>query len=122
MLNEQRPFAIITSLLLLGFIVYLIRKRKLREEYALLWLLVGVSVIVLSIWYSLIEWITHFIGAVAPTTTLFIFSLLFLLTLSIHFSISHSRMADQIKDLTQEIAMLRHEMEKRKNDEQTPKN
>ncbi|MFO8056164.1 MAG: DUF2304 domain-containing protein [bacterium] len=122
MLPEQRPFAVATSLVLLAVIVYLIRKRKLREEYALLWIAVGAVILVLSVWYSLLEWLTALIGAVDPTSTLFIFSLLFLLIMSLHFSIINSRMKDQIKDLTQEIALLRYEssssqkQQKEKND------
>lgn len=111
MLPRQIPFAIVTSIVLLLLIVYLIRKRRLREEYALLWLLVGVAVIVLAVWYPLLEWLTRLIGAVDPTSTLFIFSLIFLLVVSIHFSVVHSRMKDQIRDLTQEIALLRGEIE-----------
>lgn len=110
MLPEQRPFAVITSLALLGLIVYLIRRRKLREEYALLWLGVGVATIVLALWYGLLEWLTRLIGAVAPTTTLFIFAILFLSVVAIHFSISLSRLKDQIRDLTQELAILRKDL------------
>ena len=111
MLDEQRPFAVITALLLLGLIVYLVRRRRLREEYALLWIAVGVAVIVLALWYGLLSWLTRMIGAVDPTSTLFIFSLLFLLVISIHFSVVNSRMKDQIRDLTQEIGLLRQELE-----------
>ncbi len=113
MLPEQRPFAILTALLLLALVVVLIRKRKLREEYALLWLGVGLIVMVLATWYSLLEWLTRAIGAVDPTSALFIFSLLFLLVISIHFSVVNSRMKDQIRDLTQEIAFLRKEIQSR---------
>jgi hypothetical protein len=111
LLPEQRPFAVITALLLLGLIVYLIRRRRLREEYALLWLIVGVALIVLAIWPALLIGVTHVIGAVDPTSALFIFSLIFLMIVSIHFSIVNSRLKDQIKDLTQEIALLRSEIE-----------
>ena len=111
MLPEQRPFAVITSLALLGLIVWLIRRRKLREEYALLWLGVGVVTIVLALWYGLLEWLTRLIGAVAPTTTLFIFAILFLSVVSIHYSISLSRIKDQVRDLTQELALLRKDVE-----------
>ena len=117
MLDEQRPFAVITALLLLGLIVYLVRRRRLREEYALLWIAVGVAVIVLALWYGLLSWLTRMIGAVDPTSTLFIFSLLFLLVISIHFSVVNSRLKDQIRDLTQEIGLLRQELEEMKQDE-----
>ena len=114
MLPEQRPFAIVTALALLALIVWLIRRRKLREEYALLWLLVGIGTIVLALWYGPLAWITRLIGAVAPTTTLFIFAILFLAIVSIHFSISLSRLKDQVKDLTQELALLRKDGEDRR--------
>jgi hypothetical protein len=113
LLAEQRPFAIITAIILLGLIVYLIRKRKLREEYALLWLAVGVGVIVLAAWYGLLQWITQLIGAVDPTSTLFIFSLIFLLIISIHFSVVAVSLKNQIRDLTQEIGLLRSELEQK---------
>jgi len=111
LLPEQRPFAILTSLALLTVIVYMIRKRRLREEYALLWLGVGLALIALALWYQLLEGLTRLIGAVDPTSALFIFSLLFLLILSIHFSAVNSRLKDQVKDLTQEIGLLRSEVE-----------
>ena len=111
MLAEQRPFAVVTALALLALIVWLIRRRKLREEYALLWPLVGIGTIVLALWYGPLAWFTRLIGAVAPTTTLFIFAILFLAIVSIHFSISLSRLKDQVKDLTQELALLRKDRE-----------
>jgi hypothetical protein len=111
LLPEQRPFAVVTSLALLGLIIYLIRRRKLREEYALLWLGVGLFTIVLALWYGLLEWLTRLIGAVAPTTTLFIFAILFLAMVAIHYSISLSRLKDQVRDLTQELALLRKDLE-----------
>ena len=114
MLPEQRPFAIIAALLVAAVVVYLIRKRKLREEYSILWLLVAAAIVVVALWYELLEFLTGLIGAVDPTSTLFIFSLLFLLVVSIHFSVVNSRLKDQIRDLTQEIGLLRKEMDERK--------
>jgi hypothetical protein len=113
LLPSQRPFAIITALALAALIIYLIRRRRLREEYALLWFAVAAMIVVVSFFYPLVLWLTRLIGAVTPTTTLFMFSILFLLIVSIHFSVVNSRLKDQIKDLTQEIALLRHEVEGR---------
>jgi hypothetical protein len=62
--------------------------------------------LVLSAWYGLIEWISHLIGAVTPTTTLFLFGLLFLLAISVHFSTMISRLTQQVRRLTQEMAIL----------------
>jgi hypothetical protein len=110
-LPRQKMFAVVALVLLILFILALIRRRKLKEEYALLWLATGIAVLILVLWYPLLEGISRLIGAVAPTTTLFLFAFLFLMLISIHFSIKFSRLSDQIKDLTQELAFLRHELE-----------
>jgi hypothetical protein len=65
--------------------------------------------VVLSAWYGFIERLTHFIGAVTATTTLFIFGLLFLLVISVHFSTVISRLTQQVRRLTQEVAILEAE-------------
>ena len=108
---RQKIFAIAVAVLLILLIIELIRRRKLREEYALVWLAVGVGVVVLVWRYGLLERLTHLIGAVTPTTTLFLFAFLFLLAMAMHFSIKLSKLTGQIKDLTQEIGILRTELE-----------
>lgn len=110
MTPTQQTFAVIASLLTLGVIVELVRRRRLREEYSWLWLLTGVSMVVLASWYGLIEGITHLIGAVTPTTTLFVFALLFLLIVSVHFSVVISRLSQQVRRLVQELAILEAEL------------
>jgi hypothetical protein len=106
MTPTQRVFAIITSVFTFGVVMELIRRRKLREEYAFLWVLTTVGMMLLAAWYGLIEWITQFIGAVAATTTLFLFALLFLLLISVHFTIVISRLTVQVRRLAQELAIL----------------
>ena len=106
MTPTQRVFAVVTSLVTLLAIVELVRRRKLKEEYSLLWILTGVGMLLLSSWYGLIEWLTAAIGAVTATTTLFLFGLLFLLLISVHFSTVISRLTQQVRRLTQEMAIL----------------
>ena len=106
MTPTQRVFAIVTSIGTFLVVMELIRRRRLREEYAFLWVLTTVGMMVLATWYGLIEWITQFIGAVAVTTTLFLFALLFLLLISVHFTTVISRLTVQVRRLTQELAIL----------------
>ncbi len=56
-------------------------------------------------WYDLLKFITWAIGAVLPTTTLFIFALLFLLAVNIQYSIKISALTNQVKDLAQALAI-----------------
>jgi len=107
--TAQQTFAITASVAILVGVLELVRRRRLREEYAWLWLLTGTVMLVLCGWYAALEWLTAAIGAVLPTTTLFLFALLFLLAISVHFSTVLSRLTDQMRRLTQELALLRAE-------------
>ncbi len=102
----QRAFAILTSLATLVFIVELVRRRRLKEEYSWLWIVTAAGMLLLSSWYGLIELVTRAIGSKTVTTTLFLFGLLFLLVISVHFSTMISRLTQQVRRLTQEIAIL----------------
>lgn len=104
---RQKIVALLISLAILILIVELVRKRRLREEYAILWILTGAVIVILSLWYGLLQKITHLIGAGLPTSTLFFFALIFLVLVSLHFSVKISGLANQVKELTQAVALLR---------------
>jgi len=104
---RQQIFALIVGIAISIFIVEMVRRKKLREEYSWLWLLTSLGIIVLVIWYDLLVFITDMIGAVLPTTTLFVFGLLFLLLIALHYSVKISSLTDQVRKLAQKIAHLR---------------
>jgi hypothetical protein len=112
MFLNQKIFAVIASFLIMAIVIELVRRRKLREEYSWLWLLTGAVIVALVIWYDLLVAITQLIGAIAPTTTLFIFGLLFLMLISLHYSVQISRMSQQVKEMGQQIALLKGEVER----------
>lgn len=116
MTPHQKIFAILASFVIAIVIITLVRNRKLRAEYSWLWLLAGFTVFVLVIWYDLLVKLTTFIGAVAPTTTLFIFSIIFLVFVSLHFAIKISHMSDQLKNVAQKVSMLEAEIRKSSTD------
>jgi hypothetical protein len=105
MTGLQHAFAIVMSVGTFAGVIELVRRRRLKEEYAFLWVVTSAGMVLLACWYGLIEWLTHLIGAVTPTTTLFIFALLFLLVICVHFSIVISRLTEQVRRLTQELAL-----------------
>ena len=108
---RQKIFAIIISLSLLLFIVELVRRKKLREEYSWLWLLTGTIILTLALWYDLLQWITHLIGAGLPTSTLFFLGLVFLILIAIQFSVKVSELNNQVKNLAQENGLLKNRIE-----------
>ncbi len=68
----------------------------------------------LAVWYDLLVFITRMIGAALPTTTLFVFGLLFLLLIALHYSVKISSLTDQVRKLAQKIAILQSELDDRR--------
>jgi len=110
---HQKIFAIVASILIMMLVVELVRRRRLREEYSWLWLLTGAVIILLVVWYDLLVYVTHLIGAIAPTTTLFIFGLLFLMLISLHYSLQISKLSHQVKEMAQQLTLLKGQVEDR---------
>ncbi len=108
MTPRQEAFAIVASVGLLIFIVEMVRRRRLREEYSWLWIIVAVCIVILSVWYDLLVWVTRQIGAVVPASTFFVFGILFLMVVNIYFSIKISTLTTQVKNLAQRLAILDH--------------
>jgi len=108
---RQKIFAIIISLTLLIFIIELVRRKKLREEYSWLWLLTGAMILILALWYDLLQGITHLIGAGLPTSTLFFLGLVFLILIAVQFSVKVSELNNQVKNLAQENGLLKNRVE-----------
>ena len=111
---RQQIFALIVGIAISIFIVEMVRRKKLREEYSWLWLITSLGIIVLVIWYDLLVFITELIGAVLPTTTLFILSFLLLFLISLHYSVKISSLTDQVRKLAQKIAILQSELDEQR--------
>ena len=110
---QQKMFAIVTSLVILIVIIYLVKKRRLREEYSWLWLLTGFLILLFVLWYDLLLALTDLIGAATATTTLFIFGIIFLMMITLHFAIEISSLSDQVKNLAQKVSLLEAERDQR---------
>jgi len=106
---SQKIFALLICCFVFVVTINLVRKRKLREEYSVLWLATSLLMFVLVVRYEWLVALTVFIGAGLPTTTLFICSAVFLILIAVQFSIKISHLTDQVKNLAQENALLRQE-------------
>lgn len=108
---SQKIFALLICCFVFVVTVNLVRKRKLREEYSVLWLVTSLLMFVLVLRYEWLVALTAFIGAGLPTTTLFICSIIFLILIAVQFSIKISKLTEQVKNLAQENALLRGDVE-----------
>ena len=108
---QQQIFALIVSAMVFVIVIDMVRKRRLREEYSVLWLLTSVLMFVLIFRYEWLVSLTDLIGAGLPTTTLFLFSIIFLMLLSVQFCIKISQLTEQVKILSQENALMKRELD-----------
>jgi hypothetical protein len=106
--------ATIASLLLLLVVLELIRSRRLRERYALLWLATGVVLLVLSLWREGLNTIAGWVGVTGyPPAVLFAIGLLFVILVLLHYSTVISRLTDQNVVLAQRLALLESKLRER---------
>jgi hypothetical protein len=98
--------AVASSLLLLVVVFELVRRKRLLERYALLWLLSAFILLLLSAWRDLLEHVASAIGIHYAPSALFVIAFGFVLLLLLHFSLVVSRLADQSKVLAQRVALL----------------
>jgi hypothetical protein len=99
--------ASVASLLLLLIVFELIRSRRLRERYAILWLVTGVVLLVLSAWRGGLNTIAGWFGVTGyPPAVLFAVATLFILAVLLHYSTVISKLADQNVVLAQRLALL----------------
>jgi len=103
--------AILVSGGLFGVILELVRRRRLMERYALLWLACALMLLGLSIWREGLEIFARAVGVAYAPSALFLVALGFILLLLLHFSLVISRLADQTKVLAQRLGLLQHELD-----------
>ena len=102
--------AVVITVLLFGLVLELVRRRRLVERYALLWMLAAVSLLVLAIWRDLLDIGSEFLGIAVPANALFLVAFAVVFVLLLHFSVATSRLGDETKILAQEVARLDEEM------------
>ncbi|HVU79684.1 MAG TPA: DUF2304 domain-containing protein [Gaiellaceae bacterium] len=106
--------ASVSSLLLILVVFELIRSRRLRERYALLWLLTGLVLLALSAWRGGLNTIAGWLGVETyPPAVLFAVAVLFVLAVLLHYSTVLSKLTDQNVVLAQRIALLELELSRR---------
>jgi hypothetical protein len=105
--NRVTILSIVVSVALLLYILEMVRRRKLREEYSILWLFGSVVLLVLSLKKDWLDSLANALGIVYPPSFLFLVGILFILLILIHFSIAISKLHQMNKKMAQEIALMK---------------
>lgn len=111
-MTSVRWLALVSAVTVLTAMFELLRRRQLREKYAVLWLAVAAAVALLAAVPGLLEAAAHATGVVTPVNLLFFLSTLVLLLVSVHLSWEASRLEEETRTLAEEVGLLRLEVER----------
>ena len=104
--SEAQIFAVIVAVLVLLFVVELVRRRRLVERYALLWMLAACVMVLLAVWNNALNWIADLVGIASPPNALFLLGLVAIFGLLLNFSVAISRLSEETKILAQTVSRL----------------
>ncbi len=105
-MGKNQILALLMNLFFLIFVVNYIRKGKLKEKYALLWILSSLTSIIFSIWFGPIEYLAHLFHIADPINLLFMLGGIYLVFIILHLSFALSKSHDNYKTVAQRVALL----------------
>lgn len=108
--TKAQVVALIVTLAIFLLVLELVRRRRLAERYALLWLFAAIAMLVLAIWTDGLDVIADLMGIQEPANAIFILAIGVIFILLLHFSVAVSRLAEENKILAQESARLDQEL------------
>lgn len=111
MIDRAMVFGLLASVGALVFVLELVRRRRLKEEYSLLWLATAVVLIILSVSRPLLDVLANVVGIFYPPSALFLVAMAFFLAILLHFSTVITRLTQENKENAQQIAILRWQIE-----------
>lgn len=102
---------LIVVVAILIYVFEMLRTQKLREKYAVLWIIVGIGTLILSIFPQLLDKASSLVGFQIPANFLFIMTLVLLVGVCLHLSHEQSQAEDEVRILAEEIAILRSDLQ-----------
>ncbi len=110
-MNKVNIIAIVLSILFLLFVINLVRKKRLQESYSLIWIILGIIFIIIASNFKLVDTLSGLVGIYYSPIFLGYVLIFFIILICIHFSISLSKRSTQTKNIIQETALLKNEIE-----------
>ncbi|MBI1281736.1 MAG: DUF2304 family protein [Anaerolineaceae bacterium] len=111
MVDRAMIFGLVAGIGAFIFVLELVRRRRLKEEYSLLWLATAVALIVLSLSRPALDLLASTVGIIYPPSALFLVAVIFVLFILLHYSIVLTRLTQENKENAQQLALLRWQIE-----------
>lgn len=106
MTTRQAIFSVSLAVLLFVFVIELVRRRHLREEYSWLWVVASAGMVLLITWPAALRTVIHISGASKATTTLFMLTVAFLAVVCVHLCTKLTQATEQTKRIAQQVAII----------------
>ena len=110
--DSARALAIGGSVILVTVVLWLVRTGRLREEYTPIWMGVALALVLVSVRLDWLYALTRAIGAWTPSSLIFFLGEVFLVAICLNYAVRLSRTGVEIKNLAQEVALLRARLER----------
>jgi len=120
-MSRALEIAAISGVVIAVWVLYLYRKKRLKEDHAILWLFVSVGIVVISTWTDLLLAMNTVVGVSNPTDLVLVAFVAFLFLICIYYSIRISELSEQNRKLAQETAILKMLTRSRVNNSKTEK-
>ena len=108
---RTRVFVILLGIAVAAFVINQVRRRKIKEQYALLWIMTAVLFVLIPLLIDVVNAISYALGILYPPAFIFMIALICVILLLFQFSMSISRFSEQLKVLIQDIALLTRRVE-----------
>lgn len=102
---------LIVVVAILIYVFEMLRRQKLREKYAVLWIVIGIGTLILSIFPQLLDKASSLVGIQIPANLLFITTLILLVGVCLHLSHEQSQAEDEVRILAEDVAILRSDLQ-----------
>lgn len=111
-MDKIQIVAIVAVIFFISVITRFILKGKLRTEYSIIWILMGIIFLVFSLWRESLDLLAYFFGVYYAPSLIFMFFFFMIFIFLIHLSVVNSKQHEEIKKLSQEISLLKEKFEK----------
>ena len=102
---------IVIAIIIFTGIITLVVKRKLNEEYSFIWLFIAFVFLILALIPELALKLANLFGTILPINTFFFLGIILILFLCLYFSLKISALTNRMKNLAQEVAIMKSELE-----------
>lgn len=99
--------SVVVALAALALVFELLRRRRLREKYAVIWVIISLGTLAIAVYPPMLSWIANLVGIQTPSNLLFFSSLIILFAVSLQLSREVGLLEEQSRRLAEEVGSLR---------------